>query len=200
MVEMTCSACGMDTAPSVGMTAKAVFLLALVACSPLAAGAGEPVAQADDDERPPVPTVERVPVERAGGTSPEPPLFLRPRPREKVVGYEMKRQSGLWLTGALLLGSVYFPNIGVSALISEPLLSLPLVGPLIEIPRIGGDNSGLGAWATSLLAADALLQMGGACMLIVGATTKHAVPIHQTAALAPMLVRSGAGFTVAGRF
>jgi hypothetical protein len=166
--------------------------------------AQEPIApQADDDEVPkavhlkppaaPQPMLETPPNAGKG--------FLLLPPAPAGYGYRisdgppiMEKRWGLFSAGVILLSVGWCANLTAGIPTGEWRLDVPLIGPLLEIERLGSGD-GIIAFLDLTLITDAAVQVAGLAMMIAGGTTTHGKRMQKLE-----LVPLGAGIALRGAF
>ncbi|MGZ3429681.1 MAG: hypothetical protein ACXVCV_23685 [Polyangia bacterium] len=168
--------------------------------------AQEPIApaaeQADDAE---VPKTVRLPAP----PPPQPMLETPPHagkgflllPPAQGWGYRLvdgppleEKRWGLFTAGVIMLSVGWGANLTAGIPTGEWRLDVPLIGPLLEIERLGGGDSIVG-FIDLMLVTDAAVQIGGLVMMIAGGTTYKKRP-QQRIELVPL----GAGAAIRGSF
>jgi hypothetical protein len=128
---------------------------------------------------------------------PVPPPVIVPRPHMLVMSldnpadYHQEPNRNLTLAGGLTLGAAWVINV-VTAVSggANGYLAIPLAGPFVRMGLSERD-----AVLDSLLAIDALVEIGGLAMTIVGATT-HRYVFGRKVQIVPTVLPSGAGASV----
>jgi hypothetical protein len=161
------------------------------------------VDQADDDEvpnavqlKPPPPPKPMLETPRRAGTG---ILLLPPAPG---YGYRVvdappvpEKRWGLFTAGVVMLSVAWCANLQAGIPTGEWRLDVPLLGPLLEIERLGGGDPFVG-FVDLMLVTDAAVQLGGLAMMIAGGTTYKNRPAAQRIELVPL----GAGAAIRGSF
>lgn len=138
-------------------------------------------------------------------------------PRRTVLRYEERPRLGLIIGGAVTLGAVYLLHVTVTGFtqafdcdVYNSSCSnatywpnyIPVVGPWIMMGYVDPSYASL---ARLGLAFSGLAQGAGLAMLIVGAATRHRVPVYATVGktridFAPSFLAGGGGLAAVGRF
>ncbi|HZS36633.1 MAG TPA: hypothetical protein VFF06_07405 [Polyangia bacterium] len=143
-----------------------------------------------------------------------PPIYVQPPPQQPVLilpplegnwrfvmepGGQLwrervtrKRMGGLWGGGLGLWLSTYL--IGVVAMPLNPFGWIPVFGAFTTAAFLGGGT------ATALFALDGVLQLGGWVMFIVGLSHSREKVERERVTVGPMLLPSGGGVGISGRF
>jgi hypothetical protein len=109
--------------------------------------------------------------------------------QERVV---RKRSNGLWIGGLALTLSTWL--LGAAIIPYDVFGWFPVGGAFMNAVMFGG------SWLSALYAIDGLLQVGGWVMFIVGVARKGEKIERQRVTVGPLLLPSGGGVGIAGRF
>lgn len=110
------------------------------------------------------------------------------------AGYhpEMRVRTGLLIGGGITFVTSYALAAVVAVGADEPILAVPILGPFVEIGRLGlGSGSGFGGWnafGAGLLIVDGLGQIAGATMVFTGLASKKKVLVRDEATTATVRV------------
>lgn len=171
------------------------------------ATAQQPIApaaeQADDAEAPravtlPPPRPLAVP---SGDLQPRTGPLLLPPPqpgwRYRVTDSPptTHRRWDLITAGLVTFSVAWCANLQAGVATQEWRLDVPMLGPLLEIQRIGNDSP-LAGFVNLMLVSDAVVQIGGFAMIIAGARSHETKLGRQRIELVPL----GAGAAVRGSF
>jgi hypothetical protein len=152
-----------------------------------------PLAAPAPELPPPVVAAPPVPVYTPAPLPVYNPMPLLPQP---TLRYEERPRYGLFAAGLSVLAGVYFWNITAAVIVNDARPAIPIVGPLTML-----DNRN-GSVGNYFLVLDALVQAGGAAMMIVGLASKKKVAVYDQPKIsfAPTATSSSAGFALSGRF
>lgn len=106
----------------------------------------------------------------------------------------VEKRWGLFSAGIIMLSVGWCANLSAGIPTGEWRLDVPLLGPLLEIERLGSGD-GIVAFIDLTLVTDAAVQIAGLAMMIAGGTTTHK-RTQQRIQLVPL----GAGAAIRGQF
>jgi hypothetical protein len=124
------------------------------------------------DAQPPPPP--NVPPPSASEPLP-PPIIVPPPPIVASAPlppteWRMRPQMDLVVLGAALFGGLYLTNLGIGLGLRQWQLDVPLVGPLLEIPRSLG---GIGPMPAFFLVLDTAAQASGLAFVVIGCVKRR---------------------------
>ena len=108
-------------------------------------------------------------------TDPVPPPIVAPSPALPHTHWRVRRRLELSYIGVGVFGTAFLVTLLPGVMLHQWRLDVPLVGPALEIPRVGG---GVGPAPAAMLFLDCAVQAGGLAMVAVGAALRRKERIY----------------------